>query len=126
MYESFSDYSFVVYVADKNGEPIPIQSITGQRTNAIKKVFKTEQKKVRKSLEASGVKIEGYQFMTAEQRRPAGEEALRRLIGDSKPAGLAALREASPLQLYYVHLRVGEDGLERETELIAELEVPEE
>jgi hypothetical protein len=125
MYESFSDYSFVVYVADKNGDPIPIEAISGQRTNALKKIFNKEQKKVRKSLEASGVKIDGYQFMTKEQRQPAGEEALRRLFKDSKPSGLAQLRDAAPLRFYYIHLRIGEDGLERETELIAEVPVPE-
>ena len=42
MYESFADYSFVVYVADKNGDPIPVEAITGQRTNALEKIFNKE------------------------------------------------------------------------------------
>lgn len=124
MYESFSDYSFVVYVADRDGEPIPVQRLTSQKTSKLKKIFNTEQKQVRKELEAAGVKIEGYRFMTREQRRPAGEKTLKWLYKNSKNAGAEELRKHAPLRLYYLHLRVGEGGFERELELIAEVPAP--
>lgn len=125
MYESFSDYSFVIYIADRDGEPIPVQSITSQKTSKLKKIFNKEQKQVRKRLEAAGVEIAGYQFMTKEQRRPAGEKTLQWLYANSKGGGLEELRKHAPLTLYYIHLRVGDDGFERETELIAEVPAPE-
>ena len=124
MYESFSDYSFVVYIADRDGEPIPVQSITSQKTSKLKKIFDREQKQARKELEAAGVEIEGYQFMTKEQRRPAGEKTLKWLYANSKEGGVEELRKHAPLRLYYIHLRVGDDGFEREVELIAELPAP--
>lgn len=124
MYESFSDYSFIVYVADRDGEPIPVQAITSQKTSKLKKIFNKEQKLVRKELEAAGVEIDGYQFMTSEQRRPAGERTLEWLYANSKLGGLEQLVEHAPLRLYYIHLRVGDDGFERESELIAEVPAP--
>ena len=125
MYESFSDYSFVVYVADREGEPLPVQTLTSQKTSKLKKIFNTEQKQVRKDLESAGVKIEGFRFMTKEQRRPAGEKTLEWLYANSKNADAGELRKHAPLRLYYIHLRVGDDGFERETELIAEVPAPE-
>lgn len=124
MYESFSDYSFVIYVADKDGEPLPVQSITSFKTSKLKKIFNDEQKAERRRLESEGVEIEGYRFMTAEQRRPAGEKTLEWLFRKSKPAGIPQLEAAAPLRLYYVHLRVGDEGFEREAELIAEVAAP--
>ena len=70
------------------------------------------------------MEIEGYQFMTKEQRRPAGEKTLRWLYANSKGGGLEELRKHAPLRLYYIHLRVGDDGFERETEFIAEVPAP--
>ena len=124
MYESFSDYSFVVYVADKNGDPMPVQAITSVKTSKLKKIFNDGQKAERKRLEKEGVEIEGYRFMSAAQRQPAGEKTLEWLFRKSKPEGLAQLEEAAPLRLYYVHLRVGENGFEKEEELIAESPAP--
>ncbi len=124
MYESFSDYSFIVYVADRDGEPIPVQSITSQKTSKLKKIFSKEQKLVRKQLEAAGVEIDGYQFMTSEQRRPAGERTLEWLYSNSKEGGAEQLVKHAPLRLYYIHLRVGDDGFERKSELIAEVPAP--
>lgn len=124
MYQSFSDYSFSVYVADRDGEPLPVQAITSYKTSKLKKIFHDEQRAERERLERAGVDIEGFRFMTAEQRRPAGERTLAWLFDKTKPSGRAPLEAAAPLRLYYIHLRVGEDGFEREVELIAELPAP--
>jgi len=126
MYESFSDYSFIVYIADKNGDPIPVQTITRFKISEIKKIFNAEQKAERKRLEKEGVKIDGYQFMTKEQRHSAGVATLESLYKNCKPEGMQTLREMAPLQLYYVHLRMGEDGFEEKEEFIAELPAPSE
>ena len=126
MYQSFSDYSYVIYIADKDGEPLPIQTITSYKTSKLKKIFDDEQELERERLEAAGVEIEGFRFMTAEQRRSAGEKTLEWLYRKSKDKGWEQLKAAAPLRVYYVHLRVGEDGFEKEPELIAEMEVPEE
>ena len=125
MYGSFSDYSYIVYVADREGEPLPIQAISSYKTSKLKKVFNTAQKAERKRLEAEGVKIDGYRFMTAEQRGPAGLKTLEWLFEKTKPSGLEVLRSKAPLQLHYIHLRVDDDGFKRERELIAELPAPE-
>ena len=125
MYQSFSDYSFNVYIADRDGNPLPVQTITSHKTSKLKKIFNTEQKRVRKELEKEGVEIEGYRFMTKEQRRPAGEHTLEWLYANSKPSGIETLHSAAPLRLYYIHLRVGDEGFEREHELIAEMAAPE-
>lgn len=124
MYQSFSDYSFIVYVADKNGAPIPVQTVTGIKTSKIKKIFKNEQEAERARLEEAGTKIEGYRFMTKQQRKSAGEAALVSIFKNTKAKGEAALREAAPLRIYYVHLRMGDSGFEREEELIAEMAAP--
>jgi hypothetical protein len=126
MYESFSKYSYVVFVADRDGNPLPVQSLTSQKTSKLKKIFQTEQEGVREEIEASGVHIEGFQFMTKEQRRPAGEKTLQWLFANSKQSGLPELHAKAPLRLYYIHLRLGEHGFEREQELIAEVPAPSE
>jgi hypothetical protein len=67
MYSSFSSYSYYVYVADANDEPIPIEAITSIRTSALKKAYQGKLEEVREELESEGVEIEGFQFMTPEQ-----------------------------------------------------------
>ena len=42
MYDKFPDHTFYVYVADKNGIPIPVQDLTGVNTSKLKKPYDYE------------------------------------------------------------------------------------
>ena len=121
MYSSFSDYSYYIYFKDANDEPVPILDLSGHRTAALKKIYNYELQKTRKALEKQGVKIEGYRFMTAEQRKPAAEYTLQWIYDNPKGGRTAALNAKRPLRLYHVHLW-GRDGKTvPEEELIAEV-----
>lgn len=121
MYSSFSDYSYYVYIADSKGEPIAIETMTSHKTSELKKIFEKENKKNRKKLEKSGVKIEGFRFMNAEQRGPAGEHMLRWLYDNTKESAMAALSDRRPLRVYYVDLFIKDGEISHDPQLIAEL-----
>ncbi|MEM8955800.1 MAG: hypothetical protein AAGD22_16720 [Verrucomicrobiota bacterium] len=105
MYSSFSRNSYYVYVADANHEPIPIEEITSIRTSALKKAYQGKLEEVREGLEAQGVEIRGFQFMTPEQCRPAGEYTLRWLIENCKEHARPELYQYRPLNFHVVGLR---------------------
>jgi hypothetical protein len=105
MYSSFSSYSYYVYVADANDEPIPIEAITSIRTSALKKAYQGKLEEVREELESEGVEIEGFQFMTPEQCRPAGEYTLQWLIENCKEHARPELYGHRPLNFHVVGLR---------------------
>ncbi|MEM7145572.1 MAG: hypothetical protein AAF591_10580 [Verrucomicrobiota bacterium] len=105
MYSSFSRHSYYVYVADANNEPIPIEGITSIRTSALKKTYQGKLAEVREDLEAQGVEINGFHFMTPEQCRPAGEYTLRWLIENCKEHARPELYRHRPLNFHVVGLR---------------------
>ena len=119
MYSTFSDHTFYVYVGGGDGEAIPLQTLTGIRTSKLKKPYDRRLDKERKRLKKR------KRELTAEERRPAGEESLRQLYANSSVEARARLEAHSPLQLYHVdiYLKDGEVD-ERPAELIATLELP--
>jgi hypothetical protein len=120
MYSSFSDYSYYIYFTDSKGEPIPIETLTSHKTSSLKKIYDKEIKKTRKELQAKGEKIEGFRFMTTEQRKPAGELVLDWIYNNTKETALPALNEKRPLRVYQVDLFTKDGEITSIPNLIAE------
>ncbi len=122
MYSSFSDYSYVVYLADGKGEALPVETITSVRTSALKKNFGTNLKEVERAKRKSG-EWEGFRFLSMEDRMPAGEATLRWLVDTSKnDAVRETLLSHAPLRLYMVELRYDDGEIVRsEPGLVGEL-----
>ncbi len=125
MYSNFSDQTFYVWLADSQGEPIAVQTLTGLRTGRIKKVYDKEIDKVRAAIRDRTGSAPRDRELTAAQRRIAGDPTLRWLYGASPPAARAALAAAAPLQLFQVDITLA-DGEVRESEpvLVGRIDVP--
>jgi len=96
MYDQFPDHTFYVYVADRDGNPIPVHSLTGINTSKLKKPYDKQIDRIRRQLKKRKLEL------TVEERRPAGETALRKLYQDAPAAGKAQLDQLAPIQLYHV------------------------
>jgi hypothetical protein len=117
MYSRFSDQTYYVYVADGNGSPIPVETVTYHRTAKIKKIYHTELTEIGQALDKR------LRELTPVERQPAGRHTLEWLVkstGETKPQLLAY----GALQLYQVDV-VSEDGhaTEREPTLVGSLEL---
>ena len=114
MYDKFPDHTFYVYVGDKDGNPIPVHRLTGINTSKLKKPYDKEINQRRKQLKKRKLEL------TAEERRPAGETALRKLYNDAPAGGKAELDQHAPIQLFHVWI-FSEDGksVEKPAERIA-------
>ena len=120
MYDKFPDHTYYVYVADKNGEPIPVHDLTGINTSKLKKPYDKELNVIRKKLKKRKLELD------VEERREAGETALRQLYNSAPEAGQTKLRSMAPIQLRHVWI-FSEKGksVERAAETIAKF-APEE
>jgi hypothetical protein len=103
MYDKFPDHTFYVYVADRDGHPIPVHEITGINTSKLKKPYDKELNRTRKKLGKRKKEL------TADERRVAGETALRKLYESAPAAGKAKLEAFAPIQLLHVWI-FSEDG----------------
>lgn len=109
MYSGFDDWDYYVYIADAEGRPLPLETLTqGYKSNSLKKRFDDlidQLNDVRN------------RDVTPEMARPSGRQVLAWLV-DTYPA----LAEHQPLRLYQVSIRA-EDGRVAESPpaLIAEL-----
>ncbi len=121
MYGSFSSYSYYVYLTDGQDQPIPVEGITGIRTSRLKKIFGGKLTEVRKDLEADGMEIKGYQFMTPGQQRPAGEYTLQWLLDNCKAHARPALHKHRPLRFHKVGLKYQDGEIVKEPAFIAEV-----
>ena len=117
MYSKFPPHSYYVYIADGEGEPLPLQSMTHIVTSRLKKPFDRMLRDVSKEV---GTK---KSQLSPEQSEGAGEETLRQLYENSPDFGQTALREASPVRLYKAKI-VMVDGeiTEPAPEFIAEVD----
>ena len=121
MYGSFSDYSYYVYLSDGRDQPVPVEGITGIRTSRLQKIFGGKLEEVREDLEAQGVEIGGYRFMTPAQQGPAGEYTLQWLLDNCKEHARPALDARRPLRFHKVGLRYEKGKIVKEPALIAEV-----
>ena len=119
MYDRFTDHTFYVYVADGNGEPLPVQTVTGTRTSRIKKPYDKALDKLRKRLGKR------KRELTPEESREAGLAALSKLYKDASAEAKAKLQKSSPIRLYQVDIYARDGEIDKQApELIAELELP--
>ena len=108
MYSRMAGNTFYVYVTDQNDEPIPIHTLTSIRTGKLKKIFRTQLDLVRDKLEAEG-NWRGYQLLTPEQRRAAGEYTLRHIIERCPPGRKPKLDALRPLHFHQVEIKILQD-----------------
>ena len=118
MYSSFDKYSYYIHIADKDGKPLPIFTLSGHRTSSLKKIYNSELKRTRERLEADGVEIKGLQFMTPDQRQPAGQHVLDWILNNTKEHLRPGLEEHRPLQVFHTHLRAKDGETVPETQFI--------
>ncbi len=109
MYGRISNNTSYVYLTDSQDKPIPVEELTSIRTGKLKKIYSSKLKQVRKELEDSGVEIQGFQFMTVEQRRPAGEYTLKWLYENCRETARPQLYAHRPLRFHVVEVKVGPD-----------------
>lgn len=119
MYKSFGDHTYYVFVADADGEPIPVQSITHVRTSRLKKIYDGQLREIQKNVDSR------KRDLTPEQRRPAAEETLRWLYANTREEARPILDRSRVLRLYHADITL-EDGaiLQHDPELVGEFPVP--
>lgn len=115
MYSSFGRSTFYVYVTDSADQPLPTLSTLGVSTPTLKKIYESE---VRKEMERTP--RASRTGLSLEQRRPAGERVLQRLVNsprarENRNSGRRGLR------LYEMRISLEGRKLQKRTELIAEL-----
>lgn len=98
MYSKFLPSTYYVYLADKNGDSIPMLSLTGMLTSLLKKIHKHEERLHKKKIDK---RISDF---TWEDRREPGEAALRFVFANLSPEARKKLAPYRPLRLRYVHL----------------------
>lgn len=122
MYARMGNNTSYVYLTDNEDNPIPIEAITSIRTGKLKKIYSAKLSEVRKELEANGAKIQGFQWMTREQRQPAGEHTLRWLYENCRETAREELFSHRPLRFHVVEVKVAADKtMQRTHYMVAEL-----
>lgn len=119
MYDRFTDHTFYVYIADGEGDPLPIQTLTGTRTSRIKKPYDKALDVVRKEQDKR------KRELTPAECRAAGEAALLKLYEDATESGREKLTARSPIRLYHVNVFARDGKIDKQPPaLIAELTLP--
>ena len=121
MYSRMSGNTFYVYVTDQNDEPVPIHTLTSIRTGRLKKIYNSRLYLMRDKLEAEG-KFAGFQNLTIEERREAGEYTLSHILERCPPGRKARLDALRPLHFHHVRVKVTSDkAIERTDDTIAKV-----
>lgn len=103
MYSNFTDYDYVVYVADQNGDPLPLEYVSlGTRTARLKKQYNTFINDIRKTIKNQDGSTPRKQDLSVEQRRPAGEKALGWLWRTIQSKSTDRLEGVTELQIYQI------------------------
>ncbi len=122
MYARMANNTSYIYLTDSQDNPIPIEGISSIRTGKLKKIYFSKLAEVRDELERQGVEIQGYQFMTAEQRQPAGEHTLNWLYENVRETAREELFSHRPLRFHVVEVKVNDQRkMERTHYLVAEV-----
>lgn len=124
MYSDFSDQTYYVWVADRDGHALPIQKLTALRTGRIKKVYNKHLLQIREDAATEDGKPR-KRDLTPEQRLPAGEETLRWLYESSPPELHAEFVRLSPIRLYQTNIRIdGDKVIEDPPMLVGTFAIP--
>ena len=101
---------------------IPAQKLTYHRLGKIKKIYNSGLLKVREEIGKQVGKKPRKRHLTVEQRRGPGDETLRWIYDNSRPAAQEILLESAPLRLFHVVVRLeGNQVVEDSPELVGEL-----
>ncbi len=112
MYSSFDDWEYVMFVADGEGAPLPLEKLTAYKANSLKKKFDDLIDYI-KTPDGKGIR---NRDLTPEQMRPAGEQVL-----DTLANVYPRLAERPVLRLYQVQITMENDAVKQsEPILIAE------
>ncbi|MGI9244336.1 MAG: hypothetical protein ACR2RV_26290 [Verrucomicrobiales bacterium] len=122
MYSNFEDQTYYVWLADGQGAPIPVEKITYNRLGRIKKIYNSGLQEVRSEIGKATGKKPRKRELTLAQRRGPGDTTLRWIYENSRPAAQQSLRDAAPLRLYQVNIRIeGNRVVEDPRKLVGEL-----
>ncbi|MFT4548035.1 MAG: hypothetical protein ACI8XO_000037 [Verrucomicrobiales bacterium] len=122
MYSNFEDQTYYVWLADREGEPIPAQTLTYHRLGKIKKIYNDGLLDVREKVGREAGKKPRKRDLTLEQRRAPGDETLRWIYDNSRPAAQEILLGSAPLRLYQVDVRIEDNQVvEDNAELVGQL-----
>jgi hypothetical protein len=78
MYSDFTDWDYVVLIADQDGRALPLEHLTaGIRTARLKKQFNGEMNEIARSMKDEQGRAARKRDLQAGQLGPAGESALR-------------------------------------------------
>lgn len=110
MYSNFTDQDYVVFVADQNGKPLPLEHVSlGTRTARLKKQYNGHIKAICKANRNPDGSTPRKRDLTVEQRRPAGEKSLTWLWKTIQSKSTDRLEGVNELQIYQIPIYV-EDG----------------
>jgi hypothetical protein len=119
MYSSFEDWTYYVYVTDKSGAPVPLETVTSVRVAKLKKVFQSELDALKDQVRAAGGDWPGFGGLALEQRRPAGEAALAWLEGVWKEGARPGYGELAPVTFHQVTVEMVDREMTRRDEEVA-------
>ncbi len=106
MYSNMEDHTYLLYITDENGQPIPLMTAYGMRTSILKKFFHTEARKIAKKSGKSMSTMDPQAF------EPAGQAAIGRILSyrnDLNPE----LHPWKEIHLVHLDIRLGAGGLNR-------------
>jgi hypothetical protein len=113
MYSNFEPFTYYVYAADGDDQPVPLATAFGIRSANLKKIYDRELRRLAKG------KPRGMKSLTLEERGVAGKYALEFLRANSvDPARTDALTR---LKFYQVDIRMEHGHITKHAQLVAEL-----
>ncbi|MDQ3119972.1 MAG: hypothetical protein M3Q89_10465 [Verrucomicrobiota bacterium] len=115
MYSSFGRSTYYVYLTNGADQPLPTVTTLGVSTPTLKKIYESE---VRREMER--IPRASRKSLSLEQRRPAGERVLQRLLNSPRVQQSGNVLSAG-LRLYEMRITLERREFQRRKELIAEL-----
>lgn len=116
MYGDFPDRTDYVYLADKDGQPMPMHDYFGYRTTFVKRIYSRQVRDIYQQLKKAGEEPELH-LLTVEQLRPAGDATLRWLVENDRRRKQKK-EPVPPLQLVEVDVEIGDHRLERRPRVV--------
>ncbi len=117
MYSTFSDSPFLVYLTDFSGEKIAIETSLGTHASELKKTYEVRLKARKKEAGQDG----RLTNVPLSLKMLAGRETLELLKAKPLVRQFLSGRPNQVIQLHEVVLTAGENGIEQQETLVAEL-----
>jgi hypothetical protein len=117
MYSTFSESPFLVFVTNARGEKVAIDTSLKTDASVLKKTYEMQLKTVKQQTNTKGRLTE----VPLEIKQEAGRAALVILKARPTVQAWLASQPDKTLQLHEIILTAGEDGIERQETMVAEL-----